>query len=194
MSVIWQSRGKLPVPNWIFATLLQTTRSLFRRLANISRSRLARDALKEAESIAGRCWNSPIGTDGNLAFFDAFPFTEFLTIQRPRTAAAVLPDQHDVPDVDDGRQRLSENDHRLALDDAVDQRHQPAPHRAEPERHRHHAVAGTLACDPLHEESRGEEQLRDEAEREPEVELGDEDVVEIVVERLPVLNEHHCTS
>ena len=27
-----------------------------------------------------------------------------------------------------------------------------------------HAVAGTLACDPLHQEARGEEQLRDQAE------------------------------
>jgi hypothetical protein len=41
-----QSRGNAPVPNWIFATLLQTTRSLFRRLANISGPRLAGDALK----------------------------------------------------------------------------------------------------------------------------------------------------
>ena len=33
MSVIRQSRGSPPVPNWIFARLLQTRRSLLRRLA-----------------------------------------------------------------------------------------------------------------------------------------------------------------
>jgi hypothetical protein len=35
MSVTTQSRGKPPVPNWIFARLLQIRRSLLRRFANI---------------------------------------------------------------------------------------------------------------------------------------------------------------
>src|SRR5690349_968613 len=36
MSVIVQSRGKEPFPNWIFASLLHTRRSLLRRFASIS--------------------------------------------------------------------------------------------------------------------------------------------------------------
>ena len=39
MSVIMQSRGKLPVPNWILAILLHSRRSVFRRLTNISLTR-----------------------------------------------------------------------------------------------------------------------------------------------------------
>jgi hypothetical protein len=36
MSVMVQSRGKEPVPNWIFAKLLHRRRSLLRRFANMS--------------------------------------------------------------------------------------------------------------------------------------------------------------
>jgi phosphate:Na+ symporter len=116
------------------------------------------------------------------------------TIQRLRCAAAVLHDQHDVSDVDDRRHRLAEDDHRLTLGDAVDQRHQPASHREEPERHRHHALSGALARNPLHQETGGEQQLRDQPEGQPEIELGDEYVVEIVAKRLAVLNQHQITS
>ena len=35
MSVMVQSRGNEPVPNWIFAKLRHTRRSLWRRFANI---------------------------------------------------------------------------------------------------------------------------------------------------------------
>jgi hypothetical protein len=35
-SVIVQSRGKEPVPNWIFASLLHRRRSLLRRFTNMS--------------------------------------------------------------------------------------------------------------------------------------------------------------
>jgi hypothetical protein len=40
MSVMVQSRGNVPVPNWIFAKLLHTRRSLLRRFANVSISNL----------------------------------------------------------------------------------------------------------------------------------------------------------
>ena len=109
-------------------------------------------------------------------------------------AAAIFHDQHDVADVDDRRQSLADDNHGFALGDAVDQRHQAAAHREEPERHRHHALSGALAGNPLHQKARGEQQLRDQAERQPEIELGDEDIVEIIAERLPVLNDHHVTS
>src|SRR5215212_3154145 len=43
ISVIVQSRGSEPVPNWIFANRLQRRRSLVRRFASISILRLAGD-------------------------------------------------------------------------------------------------------------------------------------------------------
>jgi hypothetical protein len=45
MSVIVQSRGSEPVPNWIFASRLHRRRSLVRRFASISILRLARELL-----------------------------------------------------------------------------------------------------------------------------------------------------
>jgi len=45
MSVIVQSRGSVPVPNWILAKLLHTRRSLLRRFANVSISNLHLDRL-----------------------------------------------------------------------------------------------------------------------------------------------------
>jgi hypothetical protein len=41
-SVIVQSRGNEPFPNWIFATLLHGRRSLLRRFINMSILHLAR--------------------------------------------------------------------------------------------------------------------------------------------------------
>src|SRR5258705_187425 len=116
------------------------------------------------------------------------------SIDRLRRAAAALHDQHDVSDIDDGRQRLADDDHGFAFDDAVDQRHQSASHREEPERHWHDALARAFAGYPLHQKTRGKEQLRDQPEREPEIEFGDEHIVKIVAERLAVLDHHHCTS
>jgi hypothetical protein len=86
------------------------------------------------------------------------------------------------------------DDNWLALDQAVDQRQQPAADREEPECQRHHAFSRPLACDPLDQEARGKGELCNQAEGQPEVELGDEDIVEIIVEGLPVLDQHHFTS
>src|SRR5205809_568147 len=90
--------------------------------------------------------------------------------QRLRLALAALEDQHDVADVDDVRQQLAEDDDRLALDEAVDQRHQAAADREEPEGKRHDALARALARDPLHQEARGKSELSREAEHQPEIE------------------------
>ncbi len=81
---------------------------------------------------------------------------------RPRLLApiALLEDQHNVADIDQRRDALAEDDHRLALHDAVDQRHQPAAHREDPECERDDALAGALARDPLHQEAAGEQELR----------------------------------
>src|SRR5204863_3631999 len=73
MSVIMQSRGKLPVPNWIFATLLHTRRSVFRRLTNIFPHPLVGHPLNEPKAIAVICWNPPSATTCIVAIALCFP-------------------------------------------------------------------------------------------------------------------------
>src|SRR5262249_49788380 len=86
------------------------------------------------------------------------------------------------------------DDDGFAFNEAVDQRHRSASHREKPERHRHDALAGSLAGDPLHKEARSEGKLRPQTECQPEIELGDEDIVEITAERLTVLDQHRFPS
>src|SRR2546427_8405309 len=97
------------------------------------------------------------------------PMRSMFTLLAPLTARAIsalpslLEDEHDVADIDDRRQPLAEDDHRLALDQAIDQRHQPAAHGENPERERDDAFSCTFARDPLHQETCGEQQLRGQA-------------------------------
>jgi drug/metabolite transporter (DMT)-like permease len=85
-------------------------------------------------------------------------------VQGLRPARLVLPDQHDIADVDDVRQQLTEDDNGLAFDEAVDERHRAAGYREKPKRHRHHAFSRAFAHDPLHEEACSEGKLRGQAE------------------------------
>src|SRR5215203_5643622 len=93
--------------------------------------------------------------------------------------ALFLKNQHEIADVYEYGQRLAQDDDAVAPGDAVDQRQHAAAHREEPKRQRHHAAAGALACDPLHDEAQPKQKLRDDAEAEPEIEARDENVVEI---------------
>jgi drug/metabolite transporter (DMT)-like permease len=77
-------------------------------------------------------------------------------VQGLRAARLALDDQHDVADVNDVRQQLTEDDDGLAFDEAVDQGHRAARDREKPKRHRHHAFSRAFAHDPLHEETRCE--------------------------------------
>jgi hypothetical protein len=88
-------------------------------------------------------------------------------------------DQHQIADVDHGREGLPEDDDRLAPHEPVDERHQPARHREEPESERHDAAAGPFAGDPLHDETGPEQKLRRDAESKPQVEPRHEHVVQI---------------
>src|SRR5262249_28992833 len=106
----------------------------------------------------------------------------------------VLPDQHDVADINNVRQQLADDDDRLTLDNSIEQRQQTAADREKPERHRHHTLAHALARDPLYQEARGEHELRHQPEGQPKIEFADEYVVEIVAERLAELDQHHFTS
>src|SRR3979409_1289368 len=107
---------------------------------------------------------------------------------------ALAEDQHDVAHIDQRCEPLAEDDHGLALHKAIDERHQPSDHRENPERERHDALAGALARDPLHDEATREGKLRDQAERQPEVELVPKDLPEIIADRGTELNEHQRTS
>src|ERR1700760_3424111 len=134
-------------------------------------------------------------------FFDAFSSSQpvstslenALAIQHFRSPGPAPEDQHQVTDIDDVREQLSDDDDRLALDQTVDQRQQASADREHPESDRHHAFACPLARDPLDQEAGAEGELRNQAEGKPEVEFGNEDIVQIVVECLPVLNQHYLT-
>src|SRR5579871_1650228 len=107
---------------------------------------------------------------------------------------ALAQDEHDVAHVDDGGETLTEDDHRLTLHQPIEQRHQPAADREHPEREWHHALAGALARDPLHQKAEREQKLRAQAEHEPEVELVDEGLLKISPEVGSDLDEHQRIS
>src|SRR5262249_43164668 len=67
---------------------------------------------------------------------------------------------------------------------------QTAGDREEPEGDRNHAAALPFACDPLHEETAGEHQLRNKAEDHPPIEIGDKDVEEVAPDHPLQINQH----
>src|SRR3954453_10188338 len=85
-------------------------------------------------------------------------------VHGPRAA-----DQHQIADVHDQCRSLAEDDDGVATEDAVDGHEDAAGHRKIPESDRHMADPAALGCDPLHEEARRDERLRDEAERGQQV-------------------------
>ena len=99
----------------------------------------------------------------------------------------LAPYEIEVTAVDEESRGLAEDENRIQAINSIGQEGETPADREEPERDRDHASSGALAGNPLHQETRGEQQLRDQAERQPEIEFGHEDVVEIVAERLPEL-------
>src|SRR5690606_23131557 len=97
----------------------------------------------------------------------------------------------EVAQVDEDAERLAEDDDRLALVEPVDERDEPAADGEEPEGDGDDAALLALARHPLHDEAHGEEQLADEAERQPEVEVGDEDLVEVAADFARQRNDEH---
>src|SRR4029078_198453 len=73
MSVITQSRGKLPVPNCILARLLHKLRSLLRRFAaNMSISPPSIYFIGIASGLHRNRWNRPSGIDRNQSIYFDF--------------------------------------------------------------------------------------------------------------------------
>src|ERR1700756_2451735 len=82
MSVITQSRGKEPVPTWIFARVLHRRRSALRRLAaNISIFYPVHTVRSVGSlDLQWKRWNRPIEIDRNRRI----EFDPILAITRPR--------------------------------------------------------------------------------------------------------------
>src|SRR5580700_6340415 len=64
ISVIVQSRGREPAPDWIFAILLHERRSVLRRLTNISTLHPSRDNTPE---VPEKRWDQANRTSRNLS-------------------------------------------------------------------------------------------------------------------------------
>src|SRR5262249_52471123 len=90
----------------------------------------------------------------------------------------------EIASVDENAEALTQDEYRVANVERITEQQQPAADREEPERDRHHHLAGTLGGDPLHQEAHREHDLRDIAEQHPPLELGDEHLVQVVAERL----------
>src|SRR6185369_7254563 len=78
-------------------------------------------------------------------------------------------DEHQVADVDDQPGCLSHDEHRIAAMDCVDRRDRAADERQVPELDRNVAPLLPLRDDPLHDETRREDELPGETDDEPEV-------------------------
>src|SRR2546423_4939048 len=78
-------------------------------------------------------------------------------------------DEHQVADVDDQSRCLSDDEHRIAAMDCVRGGDQPADDREIPELDRDVARAPALGGDPLHDETRPEDELAEEADHDPGV-------------------------
>src|SRR5690606_3155634 len=86
-------------------------------------------------------------------------------------AKPVLPrlpvDEHEVPEIDEDAERLTEDEDRIAPVDGIGQKDQPAREREVPEHDRHHRPARPFRGNPLDEEAAGEHELAEQAEGDP---------------------------
>ena len=87
-SVIMQSRGSEPVPNWIFATRLHRRRSLLRRLANMSILRVTLGKLHPAFPVSLYRRIIGIRLAQPLAIY---PFSSSFLYRPPRCAISARP-------------------------------------------------------------------------------------------------------
>src|SRR6266403_4637256 len=91
-------------------------------------------------------------------------------------------DEIKIAHVNQEPERLARDEHRVSSIQRVNQQQYAATDREEPERHRDHARARALRCDPLHHEAHGEKSLRHESQNYPGIKLDDEDIVQIAGE------------
>src|SRR5947209_1877175 len=93
--------------------------------------------------------------------------------------------QHEIKiaQIDKQAEPLPRDEHRVAAVQRIGKQQYATADREDPERGRDNAAAGALGGDPLHQEAHGKQRLRQKAERDPSVELEDEHVMQIVLNR-----------
>ena len=94
-----------------------------------------------------------------------------------------------VAQVNEDAERLAGDEHRIPAIERIDQQHQTATDRENPERQRNDAAAGALGRDPLHQKSHGEKALGNEAHQHPPIEPGDEDILQVRADGARQINE-----
>jgi hypothetical protein len=83
-SVIVQSRGSEPVPNWIFAKLLHRRRSLLRRFINMAIPSRSDDGLSNTPAgLQRNYWNLPSGIVRNVSVLFKFPLPSPSNLPKP---------------------------------------------------------------------------------------------------------------
>src|SRR5215475_5154853 len=91
---------------------------------------------------------------------------------RSGVAAAPSPslatDEVEVPQVYENARRFPEDEHGVQAMDRIGEQRQPTTEGEEPERHGKHALLASLGGDPLDDEARGKEGLRQQPDRQPE--------------------------
>src|ERR1700693_4138907 len=85
---------------------------------------------------------------------------------------------------------LADGEDRIANVERIDEQQHPAADREEPERQRDHAAPDPFGRHPLHDEPHGEQGLPGIADEEPPVELHEEDVLQVIADRLRQTNQH----
>src|SRR5947209_9470695 len=117
----------------------------------------------------------------------------FVALTSPRGGARLFQIAHlevEIARINEHAKALSENKHRVADIERVGEQEKPAADGEEPERDRHHHLAGALGGDPLHHEAHGEHDLREITEQHPPLELLDEHFVEVLAKLVRQFNEH----
>src|SRR5262245_37268941 len=111
-------------------------------------------------------------------------------LRRDRRAPPVAQLEVQVARVDEHAEALAEDEDWIADIERIAEQQQPAADREEPERDRHDHLSRALGRNPLHHEAHGEHDLHQIAEQHPPLELGYENVVQVVADRLREINQH----
>src|SRR5712691_12362518 len=113
---------------------------------------------------------------------------DWASLRRDRGPASLAVNEVKIAGVDEQSQRLAGDEHRVPAVERVNEQQGAAADREQPEAQRDDAAPRALRRDPLHQKPRREQRLRQEPERNPPVELQDEDVAEIISHALPKLS------
>src|SRR5438876_3917652 len=89
--------------------------------------------------------------------------------RRSLRCSSLSMDEHEVADVDDQAGELPDDEHRVAAVNGICRGDRAADQREVPEVDRDVALPLPLRGDPLHDETRGEDELAEETDENPEV-------------------------